>query len=491
MPDLFPPRRRPAAWLLIAALSCCAAQAETYLWPDDISLRSDIQLLADAGLLSLPVSGWPLSAGALRHEMSQVPVPDQYRAHIRDAWHRVRQQLETSPRFAASLAVIDEPVAIRRFGDSPRGSELHGEFAHESRRLALRLSTRLQHNAEDGRDARADGSYAGIKLGSWLVSIGQVPRWWGPGYESSLILSNSARPVPALAVDTLAPLRFESRWLRWLGPMDWRIFAGRLERGRFVSEARLLGARLSLRPGRDIEIGLSRTAQWGGAGRPQDLDSLFKLLIGRDNRGDAGITLADEPGNQLGGADVRWLSPLGDAPYAVYLQLIGEDEAGGLPSRLIGLGGVEFWRGLAGGSLRVHAEAAETTVEFYKSMPRRNLAYEHFIYRDGYRYRNKVIGHAMDRDGVMLSVGAIWNHRDRSLNGVLRRIDVNRGRGDRHTVAAAGQDRWELWLGGTLRLWRGFFDWGAGIQYVNPVDAATELDGSLYARWEVTWGDGD
>ncbi|NNM21641.1 MAG: capsule assembly Wzi family protein [Gammaproteobacteria bacterium] len=457
------------------------------LLPDDIAVRSDVQLLADAGLISIPVSGWPLSAMALRSEMNEAPVPDNFRGHIRGAWHRLHRLLHESPRLATSLAIASDPVAVRRFGDVPRGSAVRGEYWNRRGRLELRMSLALHDDDEDRREARADGSYAGVHAGGWLLSFGQVPRWWGPGFESSLILSTNARPVPAIAADTIQPVRFQSPWLRWLGPMDWRVFAGKLEGGRHVSDAILLGARLSLRPGRDLEIGLSRTAQWGGEGRPRDLDSLLKLLIGRDNRGDAGITLADEPGNQLGGFDVRWLSPLGDAPYAVYLQLIGEDEAGGLPSRYLGLGGAEIWGGFAGGTLRMHFEAAETTVEFYKSRPRLNLAYEHFIYRDGYRYRGRSIGHAMDRDGVMLSAGGIWSRDRLSWHGAVRYVDVNRGSPGRHTVSPAGE-RWEVWLGGAVPLWSGMLDWGAGAQNINPDAAATRTDTHLYARWERQWG---
>ena len=39
-----------------------------------------------------------------------------------------------------------------------------------------------------------DGSYIAARLGNWSASFGQVERWWGPGWDGSLILSTNARP---------------------------------------------------------------------------------------------------------------------------------------------------------------------------------------------------------------------------------------------------------------------------------------------------------
>ncbi|MDH3645274.1 MAG: capsule assembly Wzi family protein [Gammaproteobacteria bacterium] len=484
-------RRSGILVLLLVAISATPVQADTLLLPDDLALRSDIQLLSDAGLLSQPLTGWPLSAHALKEEMQTVNVPAQYRSHIRAAWYRVMNRLQAKPRYSLRLFAIDDPVAMRRYSDTPRGSGARATYHMHGKSLSLRLSATLQERTSDRRSARADGSYAGFRLGKWQLSAGQIPRWWGPSYESSLILSTNARPVPAVALDTIKPIRFRSRWLSWLGGMNWSLFAGKLEGGRFVADANLLGARLSLRPTHKLEIGFSRTAQWGGEGRPEDLDSFINLILGRDNRGGAGITLDNEPGNQLGGVDLRWLSPLGDAPYALYSQFIGEDEAGGLPSRLIGLAGGEYWGGFRGGSFRIYGEVANTTIEFYKSMSRDNLAYEHGIYQDGYRYRGRAIGHAMDNDGLMLSLGTLWNTTGRTWEGLIRRVDVNTdgaSPGNRHTVSPTGQDRWELWLASGMPAVAGVLQLGLGVQYVNPTDTATKIDLSVYASWERTWG---
>jgi hypothetical protein len=93
--------------------------------------------------------------------------------------------------------------------------------------------------------------------------------------------------------------------------------------------------RVTWKPHPRVEVGLSRTAQWCGDGRPCGLDTFWDLLTGNDND----QPLAEQPGNQLGGFDVRWSVP--KIPIAVYVQGIGEDEANFMPSKYLGLAGIE------------------------------------------------------------------------------------------------------------------------------------------------------
>ena len=50
------------AWLSVCACLVMAnAEADPWLAPGDEGLRSDIELLADAGILHSPVTTWPIS----------------------------------------------------------------------------------------------------------------------------------------------------------------------------------------------------------------------------------------------------------------------------------------------------------------------------------------------------------------------------------------------------------------------------------------------
>lgn len=288
-----------------------------------------------------------------------------------------------------------------------------------------------------------DGSYLSVALGNWVAAIDQVERWWGPGWDGSLILSNNARPIPALSLTRISPDAFNSKFLKWIGPWTFTTFMGQLDNDegeRPGSDALLFGMRIDFSPfGWDwLDIGLNRTAQWSGDGRPGDLDTFWRLLLGEDNRVN-GVTLENEPGNQLAGVDYRL--KLKGWNLAQYGQVVGEDEETFLPDANMLLFGVEHWGELQSlnASWPIYYEWADTRAGYLLADPDSNLrrnrafniAYNHSIYRSGYRDKGRSIGHAMDGDGLMRSIGAFIVKDNGDLYGLkLRDYAINRdGRG--------------------------------------------------------------
>jgi hypothetical protein len=129
---------------------------------------------------------------------------------------------------------------------------------------------------DDGK-TRAGGSMIGMVFGNYQIAAGTMDRWWGPGRDGSLILSNNAPPIPALTIDRNLTDAFETKWLGWLGPWDLSVMFGQMESGRAVPDAQFFGLRFGFRPLTSLEIGLSRTAQWCGKGRPCNFDTLVDL----------------------------------------------------------------------------------------------------------------------------------------------------------------------------------------------------------------------
>ncbi len=192
---------------------------------------------------------------------------------------------------------------------------------------------------------RLDGSYVAGKFGNWIVTLGAQDRWWGSGWEGSLILSNNARPVPAIALDRAVSEPFETKWLSWIGPWRLTTFMGRMEGDREDYDHPLLyGMRISARPLDGLEISVERTAQWCGEGRSCTWDDFWNLFLGNDNAGE-NVAAEDEPGNQLASWDIRWASPIGDWNYAIYDQHTGEtiDNKIPRPYRSMDLFGIETW----------------------------------------------------------------------------------------------------------------------------------------------------
>jgi hypothetical protein len=145
---------------------------------------------------------------------------------------------------------------------------------------------------------------------------------------------------------------------------------------------------LGWRPITSFEINFRRTAQWGGRGRPQSASNFFELLSGTSDNCAAAECKADEPGNQLGGIDLRWSLPW--LSSSIYLQTIGEDEAGGLPSRRPNQLGMQFTLDANIYSGIAFVEFDDTRIGSYEQ--HYNILYNHGICQTGYRYRGRAIG---------------------------------------------------------------------------------------------------
>ncbi len=430
---------RPA--LLLSLILCfdIAAAADPWAAPGDMALRHDLQVLADAGVLASPVLTWPISWSTIQNDLDGYRAADQpLRAYVANALERVRRRLAAvrsadGIELETHLAANSSQRWFRTFESQPREEFEAGAGASWiGERFAGRLQFTYATDADDDEDARWDDSYLAMVIGNHVLSYGRIERWWGPGWEGSLIYGTNQRPIPTFALERRQAVPFETKWLSWIGPWTYSLTYGELEHGRTVKNANLLGFRVAFRPINDLEFALTRTAQWCGNDRPCDLDSLWDLIKGDDNVGSEGIDSDNEPGNQLAAIDIRWSSPFSDLPFALYTQWTAEDESSGTPSRWIAQFGAEMWGSTRlnwiGGDYRFHVEYTDSATSFYKDTIKFDTAYEHSIYRDGYRYRDRSIGHGMDNDGQMLSFGGLLVDVDgASWNVLLRWIRVNRG----------------------------------------------------------------
>jgi hypothetical protein len=414
------------AWTL--SLATAQAFAEPWLAPGDARLRHDLELLADAGIVRAPLTAWPVSWAEVARDVSgRTPEPGQA-VWLVAALARVQAaagvvQRTGHPAGELSISGSELPMALRRFGATPREEgEVSAAVHYTGDRFAFRAQATAVADADDGKTWRPDGSYDAAVLGNWMLHAGYIDRWWGPGWEGSLIYGSNARPIPSVTVERNYSDAIDHPWLRWIG--QWRFVAtmGQLEGDREdAPHARFSGARVTWKPHPRVEVGISRSAQWCGDGRPCGFDTFWDLLTGNDND----QPLEEQPGNQMAGFDARWALPF--APIAIYGQMIGEDEAGLLPSQYLGLFGIEATGGLGDRSFRLHFEYADTACSFYDSEPNFGCAYRNVIYTDGYQYRDRSIGHAIDGDSEQFAAGAMLVNADgSSWELALQTVDVNR-----------------------------------------------------------------
>ncbi|MED5432376.1 MAG: capsule assembly Wzi family protein [Pseudomonadota bacterium] len=408
-----------------------SAQATTpWVQAGDLTARHHIEALHSQGCLKGVTLSWPISWAALMkgYRLAQAQQPADQAGTCQNAHAAYLQKALEATRQAPSGAQLtvggatQEPLytsfATQADDDVATQLALYRMGEH----WAANLSVGYVDGERDDTHLRFDDSYLAGIVGNWQLGVGAIDRWWGPGWQSSLALSNNARPVPGLWLSRHMPLASESPWLRWIGPWDLQLFAGQLEDDRAIPEARLLGARFVFSPLDSLQIGLTRLAQWGGEGRPQDLDAFWNAVIGRDNGQTSGLGEGQDPSNQVAGFDFRVSMTLGGVPVGVYGQFMGEDEAGGLPSKFSSLAGLDMVTGLGHGSQRFFLEATETVAGSWLSERRFNTALEHGTYRSGFRHYGRTLTSTWESDARAVTLGIQQYFR----NGVTVGLNLSR-----------------------------------------------------------------
>ncbi|WP_245000393.1 capsule assembly Wzi family protein [Marinobacter daepoensis] len=325
-----------------------------------------------------------------------------------------------------------EPTFQRGFQNVGREEgELRANLQWQGEAWAMGIAPAAIADPQDSKEFRVDGSYIAATAGNWVLGAGAIERWWGPGWQSSMILSNNARPIPAVWLDRKTSLAPETDWLSWIGPWRLNVFLGQLEEERVVSDAKLLGMRLTFSPFERLEIGLSRTIMFGGEGRPGGLSTVWDAFIGKDNA-EEGDASEDDASNQIATIDARYGFALGGQAMGVYAQMMGEDEAGYLPSRKSWLFGVDWTTQLLQSDQQWFLEFTNTLAEDLLGDPKPDYAYDHFNYSTGYQYYGRSLGSTFDSDAEAVSFGLFNFMTDGSeLSAALTYANLNKDGGNR------------------------------------------------------------
>ena len=402
---------------------------EPFLTPNDPFIRHEIRLLGDEGGFEGLQNSWPLDLGRLSSGLQE----SDYTSELLD--NRLSEEANSgfSPIYT-TLGIADDRITARGFGPEPRsGFATNASVSWMNDRFAAKLSLNAFYGMEKDWKARVDegfaldGSYIAARLGNWSASFGQQERWWGPGWDGSLILSTNARPIPAISIDRRIAEPFETKWLSWIGPWSFHSFIGRMEEERTVPNPYLWGMRGEVNPTilGGLEIGFFRMMQLGGEGYPSDLSVWADAFLSQDNFHSNQVGKSTEPGNQLAGIDLRWI--VLDLPFAIYGQVAGEDEDNFFPEALFFQCGLEAWKDWGNNTCRIFVEYVDLTSFWWTGDPKtRNITYNHGRYRDGFRYRGRPIGHWSDTDSQFLIIGGLLQRKDDiGWGATIRTGDLN------------------------------------------------------------------
>lgn len=396
-------------WALVGGAVACLASfytaAAPWIGPGDSRARYAVQKLADKGQLSRPVTSWPIMWGSITNGLNAAggqpgSITRQARSYL-----KFERSQQASPGFRAEFEVsaTNEVAMVQGFHRGPMAeatAKLDMQWQGQS--WAFGLSPAYAHNPDDNEKARFEGSYLAATAGNWVFGAGAIDRWWGPGWQSSLILSNNARPMPSVWLNRKDASAPENKWLSWIGPWQFTLLAGQYEHERTVPETKLIGMRLNLRPfNSGLELGFSRAIMFGGKGRPEGGSTIWNALIGKDN----GQLEENDPGNQLGSIDARYGFAIGKQSMGLYAQMMGEDEAGAFPARKSWLLGIDGTSQLLNGEQQWFAEYANTLADDFMGTAMPNITYDHSRYHSGYRYYGRTMGASFSGDAEAITFG--------------------------------------------------------------------------------------
>jgi membrane-associated phospholipid phosphatase len=163
-------------------------------------------------------------------------------------------------------------------------------------------------------------AYVALNLSDWQLSYGNQSLWWGPSQGGPMMFSDNAQPLRMFRVNRVTPFTLPSVF-GLLGAMRIEAFIGQYSGYEFIfSPSGLVGnygqslnpqpivhgERISFKPTSNLEIGLSRTTDYGGPGYPLTLHSFLRSVFSTSN------TLAgnaNKPGARRSGMDFSYRIP--------------------------------------------------------------------------------------------------------------------------------------------------------------------------------------
>ncbi|MEO7774946.1 MAG: capsule assembly Wzi family protein [Steroidobacteraceae bacterium] len=480
---------------MLALMAAGAVYAQgAWLPSGDNRLRNDVTLLADEGVIRVPVSSWPIPIDDIARALARVDVESIKEPGLQNALLRVQSRVLDVAVHQSGVRDVTltagRPGLLRSYEELGREeAEARIRTGASTGQWSTNLALTVVSSPADGKRIRFDGSDLTLRAGNWLISANSFDRWYGPGRDGSLILSGNARPMIGVSIDRALSIPFPIPLLHWLGPWRFQAYAATMEGHRpDVDRPVFMAMRATFKPLQILELGLSRSMQFCGKDRPCDVETFGRVLLGQDNAGIRGLASENEPGNQMAGFDARLVSPFSSLPFALFAQLIGEDSSSTtIPEKYLAIFGLEGWGMLDGGSvLRARIEYSDTTCS-YGNNAYPDCAYDQGIFFAGYRFRGRGIGHTTDSDSEMFAAGLGWT----LPGGDELRLDARRAHLDRfgapdenHSIVAGFNRYYSLEAAWRTRVMGEEVALKLGAERIEPNGAASRNRAYGFLSWQ-------
>lgn len=471
--------------------------AKPWIEPTDLHLRADLQLLANAGVITVPITTYPLMWDGVINDV-RTNSGRAKTAMETDAVRRVTRAFSHSQRSNVKLeaGAASEASRFQHFGTPTREKgEVTAGYNNQGDWWAFNVEATYAYDAQDDEDVRLDGSYIAAILGNWVVSAGYQQQWYGPGWDTALTMSTNARPLASVNITRHNPEAFDVPVLEWLGPWTMTTGVGWMDDERHMEDTLLWTFRGTIKPHPNFEFGVSRAAQLCGTNSDSgfekscDLNTWWDMLVGDTNDYES-----ENPANQLASVDARWGDTFRGVPYSLYWESMGEDAV-----RLDRFPPFQAKSYLYGAdvSYELAEQSITTFFEYSETMPTCvgvfNCAYEHSTYKTGYRYQDRVLGSTYDNDANTYTLGFIgfshktshrWKANIRYLELNKDNSNKNEDQGGGNKVSPNGEDTWNIDFSYLFPITKGEIELGAEysfIQYRNGSSDKNQVAG--WANW--------
>ena len=342
---------------------------------------------------------------------------------VEDIKRHIKKQF-SKPRVSVGVQTEADDLYLNSIGERfYNNSNIYYSNSNTINNISYKIKIRKFDN-----ELVFDDSYLSYRTSNKLIiTAGKINRWWSPSYDTSLILSNSARPSHGISFSSYQPIKFKIKFLKFLGNYEYDIYINKLERDRQVPNTLVTGLKLSFTPTNNLNFSILRVAQFGGKNRPINSKVIKNLITGKDTT-NRDLDFDDQAGNFIAGIDFIYKLPIKEN-IEIFAQIMGEDGLDPIlnnntsaifPSKRFELAGIRMKNTYKSLPFIINLEHVDTDSGY------RNVTYNHSLYQSGYRYKSKPIGASIDADShkTLLSFDTFLNNQSK-IKLMYQKININ------------------------------------------------------------------
>lgn len=262
--------------------------------------------------------------------------------------------------------------------------------------------------------------YVGAQVSKFDISVGKESIWWGPGEDSAFHFSNNAEPMYMLRAAQTTPIVLPGPF-RLLGRIRTQFLLGRLTGHEFPPRPWINAQKITFQLTPDLELGLTRSAIFGGVGHPFTTASFFGSLFSTSSTGNTAFGSVNDPGDRRSGFDFRWHVPKFRRYLTVYSDSLADDEPNPLDAPRRSAWGPGLYLTQVPGIRNLDLRFETYATWLYAEDHGGQFIYWNDQYHDAYTNNGNVLGSWIGRDSrAYIASSTYWLSGKNKLTGSWR-----------------------------------------------------------------------